>query len=494
MHPDDRLLFEKSRPGMNAIEAPRPELPKGAESLDTASLLPAELRRQSATDLPAVGQLDLVRHYTRLSRKNFAISTTFYPLGSCTMKFNPLINETVVAEPGFADLHPYQNEDDIQGALGLVFELERYLAEISGLPHISLHPAAGAHGELTALMVIREHFRKIGEDDRRTVLIPDSAHGTNPASCTLCGFKTVELKSNEDGLVDIDDLKKKIEAAGPKGIAALMITNPNTLGLFERRIQEIAELIHSAGGKVYMDGANLNALMGISRPGDFGVDIMHFNLHKTFSTPHGTGGPGAGPIGVTDELEPYLPIPRVVKDGERFRFEENRPSSIGRTRAFVGNFGVMVRAYTYIRALGRAGIRRVGENAVLNANYLRVLLGKHMAVAHPRLCMHEFVLTARRLAKEHGVKATDLAKRLLDSGFHPPTIYFPLIVPEALMIEPTETESKSTLDAFAQAFGQIIEEAQKNPEKLHQAPTTTPVQRMDEVRAVKQPVLRWRRG
>ncbi len=491
MHPDDRVLFEKSRPDLSAVQTPKPALPQNTSAHSIDQLLPTELRRHASIGLPGVGQLDLTRHYTRLSRKNFAISTTFYPLGSCTMKYNPAVNETVVTDPGLADIHPYQNEDDLQGALQLIFDLERYLSEISGLAHISLHPAAGAHGELTALMIIREHFRKQGDNERRTVLIPDSAHGTNPASCSLCGFKTVELKSNSEGLVDIDDLRLKIDS-NPGGIAALMITNPNTLGLFERRIEEIAKLIHGAGGKVYMDGANLNALMGISRPGDFGVDIMHFNLHKTFSTPHGTGGPGAGPIGVTDELEPYLPIPRVVQEGERYRFEEERPHTIGRTRAYVGNFGVMARAYTYIRALGRDGVRRVGENAVLNANYLRVLLEKHLTVAHPRLCMHEFVLTARRLAKEHGIKATDIAKRLLDLGFHPPTIYFPLIVPEALMIEPTETESKATLDAFAGAFRQIMEEAVSNPDLLHQAPVTTPLTRLDEVRAVKQPELRWR--
>ncbi|MBU0755271.1 MAG: aminomethyl-transferring glycine dehydrogenase subunit GcvPB, partial [Planctomycetes bacterium] len=425
------------------------------------------------------------RHFTALSRKNTGVNNVFYPLGSCTMKYNPCVNEAVAAYPDFKDLHPYQPEETAQGMLEMLFLMEKYLADIAGLDEISLHPAAGAHGELTALLVIRKHFEVTKSDKRRTVLIPDSAHGTNPASCTFAGFKTKKIMSCKDtGLTDVEDLKKHLG----DDTAAIMITNPNTLGLFEKYIEEICRLVHEAGGQVYMDGANLNAIMGITRPGDFGIDVMHFNLHKTFSTPHGCGGPGAGPIGVRKHLAPYLPIPRIVRDGDRYSLSSDLPDSIGQTRAFACNALVVLRAFAYTLSLGRAGIKRVAENAVLNANYLRTLVGEHYHIPYNRTCMHEFIATPRGLK---GIKTLDIAKRLIDKGVHPPTVYFPLIVPEAMMIEPTETESKETLDRFASIMAEIAREAKECPEKLKSAPHTTELGRLDEIRAVKQPVLRW---
>jgi len=479
MH-DPRLIFEKDHPGRRIVRFP------GEETLpDLETLIPKDYLRDEEAPLPEVGELDLVRHFTHLSKRNKGVNDSFYPLGSCTMKYNPLFNETASAQHGFTDLHPYQPIESVQGLLEAFYLAEKYLAEISGLPHVSLHPAAGAHGELTALLVIRKYIDSLGDDKRRTVLIPDSAHGTNPASCTFSGFKTREIKSSKKtGLIDVESLKKAVG----DDTAAIMVTNPNTLGLFETDIEEICAIVHDAGGQVYMDGANLNAIMGVTRPGDSGVDVMHFNLHKTFSTPHGCGGPGSGPIGVADHLEPFLPVPRVAKAGDGYTLSTDYAQSIGRTRSFFGNSTVIVRALCYILALGAEGIRDVAHNAVLNANYLRVKLGKTYPVAFDRTCMHEFVATPKGLGK---ARAVDVAKRLIDLGIHPPTVYFPLIVPEAIMIEPTETESVDTLDRFVDAMVQIAREARDDLDQLLDAPHETPVGRPDEVRAVKEPVLIW---
>jgi len=477
----DKLLFEKSRPGHRAsrlgpLDVPEPDL----------SVLPAGSLRSKPPMLPEVGELDLVRHYVLLSKKNTSIADSFYPLGSCTMKYNPVVNDAIAGLGGFREIHPLQDAGRLQGALALIQRLEKTLAEITGLPAVTLHPAAGAQGELTALLVARAHLAKLGETKRTKVLIPDSAHGTNPASAAFAGFDTVEVKSGPDGLVDLADLSAKVG----DDTAVFMITNPSTLGLFETKIVEICDLVHAAGGLVYMDGANLNAIMGITRPGDFGVDMMHINLHKTFSTPHGGGGPGAGPICVTETLRPYLPVPRVVEDASGLRLEEDFPDSIGMLRGWAGNFGVLVRAWAYARRLGAEGVRRVAENAVLNANYLRARLRGTYHVPHDRVCMHEFVCNTRN-QKETGVHTIDIAKRLIDLGYHPMTVYFPLVVSEAMMIEPTETESKETLDAFVEDMLLIAREAKAEPEKLHAAPVTTPVGRLDEGRAVKQPILRY---
>ncbi|MFT7668401.1 MAG: glycine dehydrogenase subunit 2 [Planctomycetota bacterium] len=477
----DTLLFEKSRKGrrtlrLGKLDVPAPDL----------SALPAGAMRAKAPMLPEVSELDLVRHYVLLSKKNISISDSFYPLGSCTMKYNPLTNEQIVQLPGMWDIHPEEDTGRVQGALRLMQKLAEGLGAITGLPGVTLHPAAGAQGELTALLVAHAHFNKLGDSGRTKVLIPDSAHGTNPASAAIAGLKSVEIMSGSDGLVDLDDLKSKVG----QDTAVLMITNPSTLGLFETSIAEICEIVHAAGGLVYMDGANLNAIMGIARPADFGVDMMHINLHKTFSTPHGGGGPGAGPICVTQELERYLPSPRVVEDEKGLTLDYDTPDSIGMLRGWPGNFGVLVRAYSYLRRLGAEGVKRVAENAVINANYIRVKLNEAYHVPYDRICMHEFVCNNRN-QREQGIHATDVAKRLIDLGHHPMTIYFPLVVSEAMMIEPTETESKQTLDAFIADMLLIAEEAKTDPEKLHNAPVTTPVGRLDEGRAVKQPILRY---
>ena len=470
-------IFEKSSPGRTGVRAPDADVP----DVDPSSVLPTGSVRKQAAELPEVGELDTARHYTALSTLNFSICNAFYPLGSCTMKYNPLVNEKVAALPGFAAMHPMQTDDQAQGFLELYWRLERLLAEISGLDEVSIHPAAGAHGELTALMVIRKYLDDHGHADRKVILIPDSAHGTNPASCTMAGFTTRELKSDARGRVDMDSLE---EVLGPD-VAGLMITNPSTLGLFEPNIQKICEKVHAVGGLVYMDGANMNAILGRTRPGDFGVDVMHFNLHKTFSQPHGGGGPGAGPIAVTKALAPYLPVPKVEKTDDGFKVVRCAEKSIGTTRGFLGNSGVVVRAYSYIRSLGAAGLLRVSENAVLNANYLRARLKDVYRVWVDETCMHEFVATAKGLP--NGIKATDIAKRLIDYGIHPPTIYFPLIVPEALMIEPTETEAKETLDTFVEAMKAIREECDSDPEMLKHAPHSRSIGRPDEVAAVKNP-------
>ena len=477
-------IFERSRPGRGGGKIPHP--PK-----DALDRLPAEARRTRPPALPEMNEPDVVRHYVNLSQLNFAIDTGFYPLGSCTMKFNPKLNEWAARLPGFANLHPLTPDEAAQGTLQLLWELEVALAEISGMRAVSLMPAAGAQGELTGILMIRAYHRSRGDTDRDEVLVPDSSHGTNPATATMAGFRTITVRSAADGGVDIEAFKA---ALGPR-TAAVMITNPSTLGLFESRIGELLEAVHAAGALAYMDGANLNAILGRFKPGEAGFDVMHFNVHKTFSTPHGGGGPGAGPVGVGEALEPFLPTPRVLRDDDgTFRLERpgERPSSIGRLRSFVGNTGVLVRAYTYIRAHGASGLREVSDDAVLAANYLKHRLAGTFDLPYDRACKHEFVASAASLKARTGVRTLDIAKRLIDFGFHPPTIYFPLIVEEGMLIEPTETESVETLDAFAEALITIAAEAEASPETVKSAPQTAPVKRLDEAAAARHPNLRWR--
>jgi len=475
------LIFELSRPGRRCHRLPACDVPA---DVPLSSLIPAEHLSAAPPPLPEVGEIDVTRHYVNLSTRNMCIDTNFYPLGSCTMKYNPKRHERFAAFPGFAALHPLQDDDTTQGMLELLYEMQQFLAEISGLPAVSLQPAAGAQGELTALFVAAAYFRDTGQTYRRKVLVPDSAHGTNPASAALAGFDTVTIRSGANGLVDLDDLKAKLA----DDVAVFMITNPNTLGLFETQIRTITDLLHGVGALVYLDGANMNAILGITRPGDFGADMQHYNVHKTFTGPHGGGGPGSGPIAVRDFLAPYLPVPVVVKQGDRYRLDYDRPKSIGRVRTFFGNVGILLRGYCYIRTLGPDGLKEVSEQAVLNANYLRARVAEGYEVPHPGPCMHEFVASARNLLRERKVRAMDVAKRLLDYGFHAPTVYFPLVVPEALMMEPTETENKATLDAFADALLTIRGE---DPELLRTAPHTHVISRPDEVKAAKEPVLRW---
>ncbi len=477
-------LFERSRPGRGGGKIPHP--PK-----DALDRLPAEARRTTPPALPEMNEPDVVRHYVNLSQLNFAIDTGFYPLGSCTMKFNPKLNEWAARLPGFANLHPLTPDEAAQGTLQLLWELEGALAEISGMQAVSLQPAAGAQGELTGILMIRAYHRSRGDTDRDEVLVPDSSHGTNPATASMAGFRTITVRSAADGGVDIEAFKA---ALGPR-TAAVMITNPSTLGLFESRIGELLEAVHAAGALAYMDGANLNAILGRFKPGEVGFDVMHFNVHKTFSTPHGGGGPGAGPVGVGEALVPFLPTPRVLRDDDgAFRLERHgeRPTSIGRLRSFVGNTGVLVRAYTYIRAHGASGLREVSDDAVLAANYLKHRLAGTFDVPYDRPCKHEFVASAASLKARTGVRTLDIAKRLIDFGFHPPTIYFPLIVEEGMLIEPTETESVETLDAFAEALITIAAEAEATPETVKSAPQTAPVKRLDEAAAARHPNLRWR--
>jgi glycine dehydrogenase subunit 2 len=475
-----KLIFEKSKPGRRGASLPRYDLPPAPE-------LPEELRRHAPPRLPELAELDLLRHFTELSTRNFGIDTGFYPLGSCTMKYNPRVNERLVSLPGFRDLHPYQEEDAAQGALELMWRLQETLIEISGLHACSLQPAAGSQGELTGLMLMRAYFDDRGEGDvRDTIVTADTAHGTNPASVTMAGYKLEKCGTDARGNLDLDDLRAKVN----ERTAGLMLTNPSTLGLFDEHIEDVAKIFHDEGALLYYDGANLNAVCGISRPGDMGFDIVHINLHKTFSQPHGGGGPGGGPIVVRDVLEEFLPVPAVVRDGETFRLEYDRPKSIGKVRGYTGPFGVFVRSYAYIRSYGPR-LREMSEIAVLNANYMLARLKDAYELPFDRLCMHEFVLSARRLKREHGVTATDVAKRLMDYGFHPPTVYFPLIVPEALMIEPTETEAKETLDAFCDAMLAIVREAADEPEILKEAPHARPVKRLDEVRAAKQLIVKY---
>lgn len=472
------LVFELSRHGRRCHRLPASDVP------DAGGTIPAAHRTAAPPPLPEVGEIDLIRHFNNLSARNMSIDTNFYPLGSCTMKYNPKRHERLGALPGFANLHPLQHDDTIQGMLELLYGMQEYLAEISGLPAVSLQPAAGAQGELAALFVAAAYFRDKGQTHRKKVLVPDSAHGTNPASAALAGFDTVTVKSGANGLVDLEDLKAKLD----DNVGVFMITNPNTLGLFETQIGTITKMLHDKGGLVYLDGANMNAILGITRPGDFGADMQHYNVHKTFTGPHGGGGPGSGPIAVRDFLAPYLPVPVVVKDGDRFKLNYTEPKSIGRVRTFFGTIGILFRGYCYIRTLGPDGLKAVSENAVLNANYLRTRVAEGYDVPHAAPCMHEFVASARSLVREKKVRAMDVAKRLLDYGYHAPTVYFPLVVPEALMMEPTETESRETLDAFADTLLKIKGE---DPEMLRTAPHTHIVSRPDEVKAAKEPVLRW---
>ncbi len=482
------LIFEISRPGRCAVALPELDVPP--------SELPQEFLREDLP-LPEVSEGDLIRHYTRLSQMNYAVDIGFYPLGSCTMKYNPKINEEMARLPGFVHLHPYQDEETVQGALALMFFLQEFLKEIGGFAAVSLQPAAGAHGELTGVLMMRAWQCDRGESQRDVILVPDSAHGTNPATTTMSGLKVVEIPSDDRGNVDLKALEAACREHGSR-LVGMMLTNPNTLGLFDEHLEEITALIHEHGGLMYGDGANMNALLGIARPGDLGFDVLHYNLHKTFSTPHGGGGPGSGPVGVSATLADFLPSPIVVVDPKRstenspfFTFY-NPPKSIGRVKSFYGHFGVLVRAYTYIRMMGPDGLRRVAEDAVLNANYLKYRIQHVYRVPYNRTCMHEFVCEGR-FPDAPDVRALDISKRLIDFGFHPPTNYFPLIVPDALMIEPTETESKETLDAFADALLQIAEEARTNPQLLHEAPHYAPVRRLDEVRAAKELILRYTR-
>ncbi|HOX15381.1 MAG TPA: aminomethyl-transferring glycine dehydrogenase subunit GcvPB, partial [Smithellaceae bacterium] len=440
-------------------------------------------------DLPEVAEIDLVRHYTNLSRRNFGLDLGFYPLGSCTMKYNPKVNEKVSDSAPFTSLHPAAPDAFAQGNLELMFDMQKLLSNIFGMAEFTLQPAAGAHGELTGVMMIKKYFEKKGEK-RRLILIPDTAHGTNPASGALCGFDTVTLRSNVEGGVDLEHL----ESLMTEDVAALMLTNPNTLGLFERNIEQVAAIIHGKGGLLYGDGANANAFLGKTRPGDLGFDVIQLNLHKTFSTPHGGGGPGSGPVGVSAKLVDYLPIPRIIKKDSIYSWSDNYPDAIGRVHAFYGNFNVIVKAYTYIRSLGAEELERVTEMAVLNANYIKEKLKPHFDLAYDRICMHECVFSGKRQVAESGVHTTDIAKRLIDFGYHPPTIYFPLIVPEAIMIEPTETESKETLDAFCNAMIAIAREAKENPQRVKDAPLSTPVSRLDEVLAARKPDVCWKKS
>jgi glycine dehydrogenase subunit 2 len=480
---DFPVIFDLSVPGRVGASFPDPDVPE----YPLEELLPRDALRDTPPALPEVSEPDVVRHYTRLSHRNFSIDEGFYPLGSCTMKYNPKIHEDAARLGGFARLHPYAPEEQTQGALQLLWELERLLADVSGMDRVTFQPAAGAHGELTGLLMIRAYFASRGE--RRTkVIVPDSAHGTNPATASMVGYQVITVKSDARGNIDAEALR----AAMDESVAALMLTNPNTLGLFEEQITAVERIVHAAGGQMYMDGANFNAILGVTRPGDQGFDVMHFNLHKTFTTPHGGGGPGAGAVGVKSHLTAFLPVPTVERDGDRYRLEYDRPQSIGKIRAFYGNFGNLVRAYAYIRSMGADGLRQIAETAVLNANYMLARLRGRFDLPYDRVCKHEFVLSGSRQKKRYGVTTKDMAKRILDYGFHAPTIYFPLIVDEAIMIEPTETESKRTMDEFIDAMLAIDGEAAADPELVKSAPHTTPVTRLDEVRAARHPDLRWR--
>jgi glycine dehydrogenase subunit 2 len=491
---DTKTIFEQGAPGRRAFACPELDVP------EVAGLIPEAQRRAQPPRLPEVTEPEIVRHYVNVSKRNFDLDSGFYPLGSCTMKHNPRLHERVAALPGHARLHPFQDPRRAQGALELMYNLERALGEVAGMPHVSLQPSAGSHGELAGVLLTRAYHEDRGEQ-RTKVLTPDTAHGTNPATVTMAGYEVVKVGTNADGGVDIEDLRAKAD----EQVACLMLTNPNTLGVFDRNIEEIASIVHGVGATLYYDGANLNAVMGISRPGDMGFDIVHYNLHKSFTQPHGGGGPGSGPIAVSDRIEPYLPRPVIVReepadngDGPArptFSLDEDRPKSIGRLRGFQGNYGCFVRSYAYIRSLGAEGLKDASVTAVLNANYLLARLqrdgvAEYLPLAFGRLCMHEFVLSGAPMKKELGIRTLDLAKRLLDHGYHPPTVYFPLLVDEALLIEPTETETRETLDAFADAVAEILREARADPEVARNAPYSTPVRRLDEAGAAKRPVIR----
>ncbi|MCP8616839.1 aminomethyl-transferring glycine dehydrogenase subunit GcvPB [Salirhabdus salicampi] len=479
---DFPLVFELSQEGRVGYSLPTLDVPE----TDLNNEFKSQYIRQHEPELPEVSELQLIRHYTALSRRNHGVDSGFYPLGSCTMKYNPKINEDVARFEGFSFVHPLQDEHTVQGALELMYDLQTSLEEITGMGQVTLQPAAGAHGEWTGLMMIRAFHEANGDYQRTKVIVPDSAHGTNPASATVAGFDAITVKSDERGLVDLDDLRDVVG----EDTAALMLTNPNTLGLFEEHILEMASIVHEAGGKLYYDGANLNAILGYARPGDMGFDVVHLNLHKTFTGPHGGGGPGSGPVGVSKELVPYLPKPVLTKQEDKYVFDYDRPQSIGRVKPYYGNFGINVRAYTYIRTMGPEGLRQVSEYAVLNANYMMRRLENEFDLPFTQHCKHEFVLSGRR-QKKLGVRTLDIAKRLLDFGYHPPTIYFPLNVEEALMVEPTETESKETLDEFIDIMLKIAKEAEETPETVQEAPHTTVVSRLDETTAARKPILRY---
>ncbi|RIU96055.1 aminomethyl-transferring glycine dehydrogenase subunit GcvPB [Oceanobacillus picturae] len=481
---DFPLMFERSKEGRTSYSLPELDIP----DFDLDADIESNYIRTTPADLPEVSELDIMRHYTGLSNRNYGVDSGFYPLGSCTMKYNPKMNEDVARFDGFSHIHPYQGTESVQGAMEMMYDLQSSLKEITGMHEVSLQSAAGAHGEWTALMMIRAFHEANGDMNRTNIIVPDSAHGTNPASATVAGFKAITVKTNEKGLVDLDDLKRVVD----EKTAALMLTNPNTLGLFETEIIEMAEIIHEAGGKLYYDGANLNAIMGYARPGDMGFDAVHLNLHKTFTGPHGGGGPGSGPVGVSEELAAYLPKPLLTKKDEKYVFEYDRPSSIGRVKPYYGNFGINLRAYTYIRTMGAEGLKKASEYAVLNANYMMRKLQKEYDLPYDQHCKHEFVLSGKR-QKKLGVRTLDIAKRLLDFGYHPPTIYFPLNVEEAMMVEPTETESKETLDAFIDSMLAIAKEVENNPEIVQEAPHNTIVNRMDETLAARKPVLRYQK-
>jgi glycine dehydrogenase subunit 2 len=481
---DEKLIFEKSVEGRIGYSLPENDVPV----VDLEAAYPVEMLRKTAPGLPEVSEVDVIRHYTNLSKRNYGVDSGFYPLGSCTMKYNPKINEDIASMESLAQMHPLQNPQSAQGNLEILYDMDRYLSEILGMEKVTLQPAAGAQGEMTGLMIIKAYHMHRQDSKRIKIIVPDSSHGTNPASAALAGFEVVHIPSDERGCVDI----KALEDIMDDTVAGLMLTNPNTLGLFEEDILKISEMVHNCGGLLYYDGANMNAIMGVARPGDMGFDIAHVNLHKTFSTPHGGGGPGSGPIGVVKELVPFLPVPVIEKEDDYYFLDYDRPLSIGKVKSFYGNFGVVLRAYAYIRTMGAQGLKAASQTAVLNANYIRKKLEDLYEIPHNRICMHEFVLSAQRQAK-NGVTALDIAKNLLDKGIHPPTIYFPLIVHEAMMIEPTETESPETLDAFIEVMRELAIKAQENPESLKNAPKTTYVSRLDEVKAARTPVLRWKK-
>lgn len=479
-----KLIFEKNVKGSNYFRFPLQDLPP----IDLQETIPEDHWRDTDLGIPELSEPEAVRHYTELSHRAFGVDDGMYPLGSCTMKYNPKINEWAAALPGFANIHPYQKPYTVQGALELMYELQIMLSALGGMDQFTLQPAAGAHGEMTGIMIVRAWHKSRGEDQKRNViLIPDSAHGTNPATAALVGYKVREVKSNDAGRVSIEDLKAKLG----EDVAGLMLTNPNTLGLFETDILEISQLVHKAGGLLYYDGANLNAIMGVARPGDMGFDLVHYNLHKTFSTPHGGGGPGAGAVGVKEFLAKFLPSPIIIKTKDGFYdLKDDCPDSIGKVKTFYGNFGVCVRAYTYIKSIGMEGLRQACQHAVLNANYIRQCLSDDYDIPFSEICKHEFVATNAKQA-EYGIRTLDLAKRLMDFGYHPPTIYFPLIVHEAMMIEPTETESKERLDDFIAVMKQIAAECRNDPETVKNAPHSTVITRVDETRAARNPVLKY---
>ncbi|ENK1243806.1 aminomethyl-transferring glycine dehydrogenase subunit GcvPB [Clostridium botulinum] len=480
----NKVIFELSSEGRKGYRLPDLDVPE----VELSKLLPKNLLREDEIDLPEVSEVDVVRHYTALSNKNYTVDNGFYPLGSCTMKYNPKINEDMATLRGFSKIHPLQDENISQGALELMYDLKGKLCEITGLDDFTLQPAAGAHGEYTGLLIIKAYHKKRGDTKRTKIIVPDSAHGTNPASASVAGFDIVEIKSGEDGRVSIEELKKVLNDE----IAGLMLTNPSTLGLFEKDIKLISELVHEAGGLLYYDGANLNAIMGIARPGDMGFDVCHLNMHKTFSTPHGGGGPGSGPVGVKKHLAKFLPVPTVEKENDKFILDYNREDSLGKIRSLYGNFGVMVKAYAYILTMGREGLKSASENAVLNANYIKESLRDYYNIGKDDICKHEVILSTLK-ENPHHIATLDIAKRLIDYGVHPPTVYFPLIIEEALMIEPTESESKETVDEFIDAMKKIAVEAKENPEILHEAPVNAPVRRLDQVKAARKPILKWQK-